>query len=45
MHQLNFLTLDQIEHIKNRYQTPCYVYSESKLREFTQTMLDMPNAF
>jgi diaminopimelate decarboxylase len=45
MHKLNFLEETQIEKIENDFETPVYVYSESKLLEASKSFLDFPSAF
>lgn len=45
MQSLTFLTTDQIDHIKNNYSTPIFVYSQSELEKYAHTFINFPNAF
>ncbi len=45
MEKLRFLTEQNLNEIKENYETPCYVYSEEKLRTSAQLCLDFPNAY
>ncbi len=45
MHELNFLTREQISDIEENFTTPVYVYSEEKLIEAADNFLAFPHAF
>lgn len=45
MKNLNFLSKPEAKQIVEEFWTPCYVYSEAKLKEFANIMLKFPNAY
>lgn len=45
MSNQNYISLSDAERIQNLVGTPCYVYSEDRLRSYAENVLAFPNAF
>jgi len=42
---MNFLNIEQVKNIKEKFETPVYVYSEDKLIEAANNFLNFPSAY
>jgi len=45
MTEPRFLTQDHIDFMREKFESPCYVYSESELRKTSQAFLDFPSTY
>jgi diaminopimelate decarboxylase len=45
MQNPRFITPELVSHVRNKFQTPVYVYSEKELRERARDFMNFPSAF